>query len=428
MTESKATLIRAITPLGAALLVLNGMIGAGIFVLPGSVAAITGAWAPWLFLAVGLFFITIALSFAALASLFKTSGGPVLYAGTAFGPAAGFATGWMLWLGRVTAMAANINVVVTYLVPLWPSLAHGAVRIAFIGAVCAALAIANVRGVKQGVRTVTILTVLKLTPLFVLVGWGLAFMGADTLALGPPPPVESVGAAVLLLIYAFVGFEAALVTAGETQDARRSLPRALMITMIGTALLYWLITLVYIAVLPAGGADNRTLADVAGLMAGPAAATVITFTAVFSVAGNVASAMVTAPRLTYALAENALLPRWFGHIHARFSTPDHSILLFGVAAFAFAVSSSFVFLAAASSLARILIYILCLLALPKLRRMQGNASETFRLRGGYAVPAVALLMCIVACTQASAAAWMVVAGIIAVGLALFWIARHQTKH
>ncbi|MCC6915590.1 MAG: amino acid permease, partial [Rhodospirillaceae bacterium] len=113
MTKNGSALRRAITPFGAALLVLNGMIGAGIFVLPATVSAATGAWASWLFLAVGLFFITIALSFAELASYFRDSGGPVLYAGAAFGPAAGFASGWMLWLGRVTAIAANINVVVT---------------------------------------------------------------------------------------------------------------------------------------------------------------------------------------------------------------------------------------------------------------------------------------------------------------------------
>ncbi len=428
MTDRGSALLRAITPFGAALLVLNGMIGAGIFVLPATVSAITGAWAPWLFLAVGLFFITIALSFAELASYFRDSGGPVLYAGTAFGPAAGFASGWMLWLGRVTAIAANINVVVTYLGPSWPWIAGAAGRTVFIASVCAALVAANVVGVKQGVRTVAIFTVLKLTPLLALAGLGLFAIGPSAIP-GPAPPMGAMGTAALLFIYAFVGFEAALVTAGETKDPRRSLPRALVVTVAGTALLYWLLTLVFVAVLPAGGAEGKTLSDAAAALAGPAAAAVITFTAIFSVAGNVASAMVTSPRMTYSLAENKWLPKWFGHVHAKYATPDNSILLFGVAVFVFAASSTFVFLAAASSLARILIYILCILALPKLRRTLSKEAQedAYRPPGGLIIPGIALVLCVAACTQAALATWGIVTAIVAAGMGLFWIARRSPR-
>ncbi|MGE4062832.1 MAG: APC family permease [Rhodospirillaceae bacterium] len=428
MTDNRLSLLRAITPLGAALLVLNGMIGSGIFALPGTVSATAGNWAPWLFIAVGLFFITIALCFAELASYFRETGGPVLYAGSAFGPVAGFAAGWMLWLGRVTAMAANLNVVITYLGPVWPAVAGGAGRIIFIGAASGLLVIANLVGVKQGVRTVAVFTVLKLAPLFILVAVGLTYVGGETMP-GPAPDIATMGAAALLLIYAFVGFEAALVTAGETRDPRRALPRALVLTMIGTALLYWLITLVYVAVLPNGGAEQKTLADLAAVLGGPMAATAMAFTVVFSVAGNMASAMVTTPRLTFSLAENKWLPKWFGHVHPKFATPDNSILLFGVMVFIFAASSGFVFLAAASSLARILIYILCILALPKLRGALSSEAreEAYRPPGGLLVPGIALLLCLWACTQAALNTWALVAGIVAVGLALYWIARRAAR-
>lgn len=428
MTEKGSSLLRAITPVGAALLVLNGMIGSGIFALPGTVSAMTGNWAPWLFIIVGLFFITIALAFAELASYFRETGGPVLYAGTAFGPLAGFAAGWMLWLGRVTAMAANLNVVVTYLGPVWPWVGSGAGRIAFIGAACAALVIANLVGVKQGVRTVAIFTVLKLAPLFLLVAVGLTYVGGAAMP-GPPPDLGTMGAAALLLIYAFVGFESALVTAGETKDPRRSLPRALVFTMIATGLLYWLITLVYVAVLPDGGAEKKTLADLAGVLGGPTAAMVLTFTVVFSVAGNMASAMVTTPRLTFSMAENQWLPAWFGHVHKKYATPDNSILMFGVAVFVLCASSSFVFLAAASSLARILIYILCILALPKLRKALSaeERAEAYRPPGGLAIPGIALILCLWASTQAALNTWLLVAGIAAAGMVLFLIARRSAR-
>ena len=428
MTDKGSSLLRAIGPAGAALLVLNGMIGSGIFALPGTVSATTGNWAPWLFIAVGFFFITIALAFAELASYFRETGGPVLYAGTAFGPLAGFTAGWLLWLGRVTAMAANLNVVVTYLGPVWPAVADGAGRIAFVAAASAALVIANLVGVKQGVRAVALFTVLKLAPLFLLVAVGLTYVGGEAMP-GPPPALATMGAAALLLIYAFVGFEAALVTAGETKNPRRSLPRALVLTMVGTALLYWLITLVYVAVLPTGGAEKKTLADLAGALAGPMAASVLTFTVVFSVAGNMASAMVTTPRLTFSMSENGWLPKWFGHIHPKFATPDNSILLFGTMVFIFAASSSFVFLAAASSLARILVYILCIAALPKLRATLPPESleESYRPPGGLLIPGIALILCIWACTQAAPSTWALVAGIVAVGLGLFWAARRAAR-
>jgi len=426
MATTEASLIRGITPLGAALLMLNGMIGAGIFVLPAAVSAMTGTLTPWLFLAVGLLFIAVALTFAELASYFRAAGGPILYTGTAFGPATGFTTGWLLWLGRITAIAANMNVVVTYLGPVWPLIAGGAGRVVFIGIICIGLVAANVAGVKQGVGAVAAFTVLKLVPLLILVAFGLPAVGIAFPATSALPSLGTASDAALLLVYAFVGFEAALVTAGETKNPRHTLPRALVITMACTALLYFLVSLVYVGVFPEGGA--KTMADVGGALAGPIAAAVITFTIVFSVAGNIASAMVTAPRMTYALGENGMLPRWFAHVHARFMTPDYSILVFGLAVFALAASSSFVFLAAASSLARILVYILCILAVPKLRKTLPPEAreEAFRLPGGLVVPALAMLLCVWVCTQAAGGAWFLVAVIVAIGLVLFSLAHRRT--
>jgi len=427
MSEKGSGLLRAISPFGAMLLVLNGMIGAGIFVLPGSVSAMVGGWAPWLFLLVGALFVTVALTFGELASFFRESGGPVMYARTAFGPAAGFGTGWLLWLGRVTAIGANIGVVATSAGSFWPAAGTGGGRVALLGAICAFLVVTNIAGVKQGVRTVGILTVLKVTPLFALLALGLAQTDVVNLTPGPVPDFGTIGAASLLLIYGLVGFEGAAVTAGETKNPRRSLPRALVVTVIATAAFYSLLTLIYVAVLPNGGAEKKTLVDVAGALAGPAAATAMTVALIFSVFGNVASAMVTSPRLTYSLAENGLLPRWFGHVHPKFATPDNSILLFGVAVFALAASSSFVALAVASSLARILIYILCVLALPRLRKSHGNEPDSLRLPGGFLIPGTALFLCVVASFQARSETWALLAGLVAIGAVLFWLARRAQR-
>jgi APA family basic amino acid/polyamine antiporter len=117
---SKGQLIRGIGILGGALLVLNGMIGAGIFALTSAVAVELGTFSPWLFLAAGVLIITVVLTFAELSSYFRISGGPVLYATRAFGSLIGFSTGWIYYVSRVAALAANSNAMAIYLGALSP--------------------------------------------------------------------------------------------------------------------------------------------------------------------------------------------------------------------------------------------------------------------------------------------------------------------
>ena len=105
-SNDAAKLKRDIGLFGATFLALNSMIGAGIFALPGKIAINAGMLSPWLFLVVGALFISVVLTFAELSSYYDETGGPVLYATTAFGPFAGFSTGWAIFLSRTTAFAA----------------------------------------------------------------------------------------------------------------------------------------------------------------------------------------------------------------------------------------------------------------------------------------------------------------------------------
>jgi APA family basic amino acid/polyamine antiporter len=425
--DDKPELVRAITPIGASLLILNGMMGAGIFALPATVAVKTGMFTPWLFVIVGAMFITIALSFAELASYFRLSGGPVLYTSTAFGANAGFVTGWILWLGRVAGIAANMSVLALYMGAVVPWVADGIGRTIMIIVICASLTGANILGVKEGVRTVAIFTVLKITPLVILILAGIPHYSAEVVLPSTLPSLGNTGSAALLLMYAFVGFETALVPAAETANPKRALPRALVITMLVTAGLYWLISVVYVSLLPPEviAAGGSTLADVGRVLAGPTAALVITFAVVFSIIGNTASAMVGVPRVTYALAENHWLPAWFGRIHPKFQTPANSVMFYGAAVTLAALPGSFAVLAAAGSLARIIVYLICIAALPRVRAAAtpDMREGAYRLPGGYAIPIVAIVICLWACTQAAAQSWLLVGGVALAGMALFWITR-----
>jgi amino acid transporter len=426
MTNGKsAQLRRDIGFLGAAFLVLNAMIGAGIFALPGKVAVDAGMLSPWLFLAVGVVFLAVVLTFAELASYFRESGGPVLYATYAFGPLAGFGTGWILFLSRMTAFAANANVMAVYLGSLVPFFAEGIGRTTVISIVTLGLTYANILGVKDGVRTMGFFTVLKVLPLILLVLLGLQHVTTDTLIPSASAVIGDLGGTTLLLIYAYVGFETMAVTAGETSEPRLVLPRALMRTVIGTGILYFLIVLVFISVIPEDTYADATLVDVGRSLAGPVGAVAITLAAVFSIGGNLAGTMIAAPRLIFALAENRLLPAWFGNIHPKYATPDHSILVMGGLALVMALTGSFVELAVASSLSRMLSYILCIGALPVIRHRASDEmnARAYRVRGGFAVPLVGLAICLWLTAQASAQNWKTVGILLTIGFALYAIER-----
>ena len=426
---NKPQLVRGIKFWGASFISLNSMIGAGIFALPAGVAVNAGLFSPWMFLLVGALFTSIVLVFAELASHFKETGGPVLYATETFGPLAGFNTGWLLFLSRMTAGAANTTVMVIYLGKTFPMLADGIGRALFITLLIAGITYANVRGVKDGVRTIGVFSIFKLTPLILMILLGLPYVTPENLMPANMPTVDDFGGTALLIIYAFVGFEAASFTAGETKDADKTLPKALVSTILGTALLYFLIMLVFTATLPQSDA-NSTLSDVGYVLAGPIGALILSLAAVFSIGGNLAANMLTVPRLPFSLAEHNLLPKWFAHIHPTYATPDKAVMFLGVLTLGFALSGSFVWLAAASSLARLIAYGICAAAIPVVRKRTKEEGQEagFTLPLGLTVPAVALGLCVWMAAQADQKAWTTIGVLTVIGLFLYWLeTRNRAK-
>lgn len=420
-------LLRGIGFAGAAVLVLNSVIGAGIFALPGVIAARAGILSPWLFLVIGVLIITVVLTFAELSSYFRNSGGPVLFTTSAFGPLVGFSTGWILFVSRMTAFAANTNAMAVYLAVVWPWFGSGTGRGLLIIAVCSTLTWANFIGVKEGVRTMMVITFLKIVPILILILLGLQHVSADTLFPATMPTIDDLGGTTLLLIYAFVGFESATIISGETKKPKETLPKALVQMIMIIGVLYFLIVLVYISVLPDAGASEATLTEVGRELMGPAGAIMITFAAFFSIGGNLSSIMLAVPRLPFALAEERLLPRWFGHVHEKYSTPSNSILLLGGLGLVFALSGSFAALAAASSLTRLISYVLCICSLPIIRKKatEEERKEAYRLKGGYVIPVIALALCLWIGAQSTIQAWQVTGMMLAAGLILYSLAAKR---
>ena len=434
MTETNAAshkhLVRGIGFMGLAVIVVNSMIGAGIFALPAAVSARAGVLSPWLFLAVGLLVITVVLTFAELSSYFKSSGGPVLFTTTAFGPLAGFTTGWVLFVSRMAAFAANTTVMAVYLGAIWPWFSDGIGRTLLIVVVSVTLTYANLVGVKEGVRTMAVITIFKLTPILLLIVLGLQHVSSDILFPATMPTIDDLGGTTLLLIYAFVGFESVTIVSGESRNPKRTMPRALVMTVIATGTLYFLIVLAYISVLPDAGASGATLIDVGRELMGPTGTILITLAAFFSIGGNLSSIMLAVPRLTFALAQDRLLPKWFGQIHEKYSTPGNSIMFLGGLGLIFALTGSFAYLAAASSLMRLIAYVLCISSLPAIRRKATaeEKADAYRLRGGYTIPGFALILCLWIGAQATLLSWQVTGALVAAGLVLYAVsAQRRTR-
>ncbi len=418
-------LLRQVTVFGIWALAINGTIGAGIFGLPAKAAQLTGIYSPLVFLLCGVLLVPIVLSFAEVASRFRGTGGPIRYAETAFGRVVGFQTGWAFWVARVSASAANVNLLVDSLAWFHEDLDRGAVRVALLLVICGALVLVNVVGAKHGMRSVGVLTVLKFVPLLTLALVGVAFLSPSAFPFSttPLPPPANVGKAALLLVYAYVGWESALVPAGEARDPTRDMPRALLWGLGIVVLLYVLIQAVSVALVADLAASERPLVDAGAALLGPFGAVLLTVGVVVSVGGNVAAATFSTPRITYAMARDGLLPRWLGAVHATFKTPSASILVYGAVTLALATVGSFTWLAEVSVLTRILIYLMGVLAVPRLRRTQAGTPAALRLPGGLLIPSLGVLTCVALLTQVTVRTWLVTAAFLAAGSVLYVFAR-----
>jgi amino acid transporter len=228
---------------------------------------------------------------------------------------------------------------------------------------------------------------------------------------------------VLIVFYAFVGFENATVTAGETRDPQRTLPRALIGTIAMVALLYFVVQMAFVALFPNGleeGVETPLLA-LGERLIGPAGALVLGLAAVFSLAGNLHSNMAATPRVTYAMAERGELPAWLANVHGGFATPASSILFFAAIVAALAVSGSFIWLAVISTLARMIVYAATILALPRAPNRPARISASY-----WVIAAIGVLVCAIVAAQADGTAWLTLGALSAAGLLLYLLTPRRS--
>jgi basic amino acid/polyamine antiporter, APA family len=403
------------------LLMINSIIGAGIFGLPSTIFKQSGIYSvPALFACAFVVFI-IALCFAEVASRFDKTGGPYLYTLRAFGKIPAVTVGWILFITRLATYAAQINLLVSYLGYFHPVLALPAAKQIAITLITLTLTIITYRGIKTSTFTNNLLAIAKLLPLTIFIVVGAFFINPDLFDLHQtPPPLPEFSGSIFVLIFAFTGFEAILVNTGEMQNPRRNIPFALITAIFFVAVFYGLIQIVSIGTLPGLAESEFPLTAAAQIFMGPIGATLISIGAVLSIGGALNTVMLVGSRLPFAFSEEKQLPLLFSRLHIRFSSPIWSLAAFSAIALIVSLTGTFIYAVAISVISKIMVMVIVCAALIKFRKSDTKETTYYKLRYGKTIAIVTMIACLWLLSGSKLTEVATVLATIAVGLAFYF--------
>lgn len=390
------TLVRQIGVAGLALTVVNLIVGVGIFGLPGLVAAELGSAALLAYLACGVVATLIALCLAEAVSRVPEAGGVAAAAHAAFGPIGGSVVGNLLWFATGALASSAISVLLlNTLGVVWPALTAGPVRVALLALIYAALAWANIRGVRETLGATAVVSVFKFSPLILLILVGLWRMEPANLVFTSLPTAGELSAAVVLLYFAFLGAETALSTSGEVRHPERTIPLGLGLGLLLVGLLYLGLQTAAQGVLgeELARSTDAPLAALAEALFGRAGLRFIIFATVMSVLGILIADVLAGPRALFALAVRRLMPAHLGRVHAAYRTPHIAIVTYCGITFLLAATGTFRQLILFSAGGTLLMHVVTALAVLRLRGMPAYAARPgFRIPGGAVVPVLTVVV------------------------------------
>jgi basic amino acid/polyamine antiporter, APA family len=421
--QSSPSLVRTIGRWSLVALMINMIIGGSILRLPSILATNLGALSPLSCLVAGAGMLIIAGCIAEVASRYEETGGLYLYARDAFGRFAGLLVGWLTWLTRIAAPAAGANLFCTYAAQFFPSLGTRRGELLLLVALIGQLAVFNYIGVKTGKNLSNVFTGVKVGILLFFVIAGLiALILRPEIRVPFTVPVISFKSwlePMLILVYAYGGFEGALFVGGETKNPKRDVPIALLVALGAVCAIYTVIQFVTIATLPAVANSVRPLSDAAQRFMGSGGATLMGLGALISMYGYLSANLLSVPRITFALGEHGDFPAFFAAIHPKYRTPYVSIVLYAVVLFAFAALGTFQWNAILSAVSRLAVYGAMALAVPILRRRKDGKAQ-FLLPFPYLFSAAGILFSVVLLTRMGRGEFVVIAATCGIAL-LNWI-------
>lgn len=426
-STSDSRLIRAVGMWALAASIINVTIGGGIFRLPAGVYATLGQAAPLAYVVCAVLMGLIVVCFAEAGSRVSLTGGLYAYVETAFGPLVGFVTGVLLWAGMTSALSAVAVFFGDAVAALVPALASSGMRNVVIVTVLSLFAGLNVLGVANATRFNVVMTLAKLAPLALLIIVGLASLNTDRLSVATAPAMPDLARGSILLMFAFLGIESALVPSGEVKDPSRTMPRAIAIAMVGIVIVYMCVQLVTQSAIGDVLASSKTpVADAAGALLGSWGKTLILVGSAISMFGYVSGMTLAVPRMLYAFGRDGFLPKIFAAVHERYRTPHVAIIAQALLSVALATTGTFERLAIIANGSILMVYGACALAVFQLRRKNIRLDrEPFVAPLGGLIPALAFVAIIWLMTSLVAAEWIAMGVAVAAALVVFAVTRRK---
>src|SRR5882672_6700728 len=409
--------------------IVSSTIGAGIFVIPATVARGLGSAAPLAFVCCATAMVLFVTCFAIAGSRVSLTGGLYAYVEVAFGRYVGFLAGVLYGITALGAVAGVVNVLVNSIAIVAPFLGNPVMRVVLMIVVYGSLVLINVRGVRGGAGAVTVVTLAKLLPLLLFICAGIFFIQPANLSWAAWPSSKALGDSVILLIFAFVGIEVALIPSGEVKNPARTVPRSAYLALVVTTIIYLMIQLVAQGTLGADLAKypDAPLAESAAKFLGNLGRTILLTGAAISAFGFVTSDILSSPRMIFAFGRDGALPQFFAHVHPRYRSPDVAIITYAALAFLLSISGTFEKLAVLSNVAVLLMYLLCCAACWILvQRDVRSDGEPFNFPGMKIVPALAIVAIVWILAHATVREFLVT-GIVLALSSVFYFARTEFR-
>jgi basic amino acid/polyamine antiporter, APA family len=413
----KSRLDRPIGLLQATAMVAGIIVGASIFVQPSEinrhVPSVAGVLSVWL--AAGALTLFGSLICAELSSVYPRTGGVYVFLKETFSPGLGFLWGWaMFWSAHSGIIAASSMVLARY-VGFFVPLGDAGIKQAAIAAILV-LSLVNYIGVRQGSGLQTAVTIAKLAAIAILLALAAIFGGHSApIAAAPAAPIRpsEFVLGVSAALFAFGGWHMVTYVAGETRDAAKTIPRALLIGVFIVTACYIGLNAAYLRILPISKvvSSSRVAADAARALAGPRGAAVISALVILSAVGVLNGVILAGPRTYFAMSEEGLAFRWLGRAHPKFRTPYLATALQAIWSCALVATGTYRILFTRVVYTEWIFFALMTMGLMRLRRRKDYAPP-YRAWGASFVPVVFAASAIgVAGIQIAADPWQAASGL-----------------
>ncbi len=428
MSHSKSGLKRDVGLFGVVALAAGAVIGGGPFVLAGPASALAGPGVWLAYLIIGLPMITVAVSYAAVASAMPIEGGTYYYPSRVLTPFIGFLGGWARWLAYITPLALTAFVFSDHIQTVAPGLPAALLMVGFIGF----FYLLNVLGIKISSTAQTIMFCILVGGFVVFIGAGLP--KADPANLSPVMPFGFSGAvkAAALLFFAYVGFDAAAEIGEEVKNPSRNVPLGIIIGLLICIVLYVLMSVTASGTLPwtEQAKSSTPIYDAAKIVLPDVAATLLLLVVVMAVATSQNGFQLAASRIVLSLGRDRIIPQRLGSVNQRFGTPVWGLTASVLIALIFVFSGKgLVFAVYTSNLTFLFSYLPVMVSamLLETRKPELYAKAPIKLKGAlrFIVPIIAMIVSgiFMALQEPEAMLWSAVW--IIIGAIIFFVRKQQ---